>query len=230
MATVEIELRELGPSPAAAAATVILLHGFGAPGDDLVALAGAVDVPAALRYVFPAAPLELPGLYGDSRAWWMLDLARIERMAVGGAADDDRSDEVPDGLAPARELVDALVGEAVAAGASKVVLGGFSQGAMLALDVALHSAHPIAGLALMSGTRINAAAWRARLDRVRGVPVMMSHGRGDQLLPFAAAVSLRDELRGAGAEVDWIEFAGGHEIPPPVLTALGSLLARVATR
>jgi phospholipase/carboxylesterase len=230
MATVEIELRELGPAPAAAAATVILLHGFGAPGDDLVALADAVDAPAALRYVFPAAPLELPGLYGDSRAWWMLDLARIERMATGGAAADDRSDEVPDGLAPARELVDALVGEAVAAGARKVVLGGFSQGAMLALDVALHSAHPIAGLALMSGTRINATAWRARLDRVRGVPVMMSHGKADQLLPFATSVSLRDELRGAGAEVDWIEFPGGHEIPPVVLTALGSLLARVATR
>jgi predicted esterase len=60
--------------PAQASITCVLLHGFGAPGDDLLPLAEALDLP--VRFVFPAAPLELGmgGFYGDSRAWWMLDL------------------------------------------------------------------------------------------------------------------------------------------------------------
>ena len=49
---------------------------FGAPGDDVVALGQYIAAP--VRFVFPEAPIELGGLYGDSRAWWRLDLARLE--------------------------------------------------------------------------------------------------------------------------------------------------------
>lgn len=222
----ELSLHTVG-APAPAALTTILLHGFGAPGDDLVPLARVIPAPPGTRWVFPEAPLELPGLYGDSRAWWMLDLARIERALAGIV--DDRSDEVPDGLDDARESVAAVVREFHEGGTQRIVLGGFSQGAMLALDTTLHLDTPIAGVVFMSGTRINAAAWRARLDRVRGLPIVMAHGKRDPLLPFAAAAALRDELRAAGADVEWIEFDGGHEIPPPVLAAVSRLLARVAT-
>src|SRR5215813_12297911 len=88
--------------PPDARLTCVLMHGFGAPGDDLVSLAGEIDAP--VRFVFPAAPLELGGLYGDSRAWWLLDLARLERELRSGAT-TDRSGEVPEGLAPARVQV-----------------------------------------------------------------------------------------------------------------------------
>src|SRR5262245_60888306 len=206
--------------------TVVLLHGFGAPGDDLVGLARAREAPPGTRFIMPAAPLARPGLYGDSRAWWMLDLARIERALAGIV--EDRSDEVPDGLVEARALITGLVEALYRQGAKRVVLGGFSQGAMLALDTLLHIDQPIAGLAFLSGTRINAAAWRARFARVKDLPVVMSHGTADALLPFAAATSLRDELRGAGADVDWLEFSGGHEIPMPVLAGVNRLLARLA--
>jgi phospholipase/carboxylesterase len=213
-------------APAPAPLTVVLLHGFGAPGDDLVGLAGALDAPPGTRFIMPAAPLALPGLYGDSRAWWMLDLARIERALAGIV--EDRSDEVPDGLLEARALIAGVVDAVVRDGATRVVLGGFSQGAMLALDTLLHVDQPIAGLAFLSGTRINATAWRARLDRVKGLPIVMSHGDADPLLPFAASTSLRDELRAAGADIDWIEFHGGHEIPTSVLAGVNRLLARLA--
>lgn len=221
----KLDLRVVGPPPDAATMTLVLLHGFGAPGDDLVALARVIDTPPATRFVFPAAPLEL---YGDARAWWMLDLARLDRARAGHV--EDRSDEVPDGLAEARDQIDALIGDLIAEGAGQIVLGGFSQGAMLSLDTALHTKHPIAGLVIMSGTRINGAAWRTRIDRVNGMPILMSHGRADPLLPFAVAVSLRDQLRQAGAVVDWTEFAGGHEIPPSVLGGVSGLLARVGAR
>jgi phospholipase/carboxylesterase len=218
--------RILGPSDAKL--TCVLLHGFGAPGDDLVGLAGEIDAP--VRLVFPAAPLELGGLYGDARAWWMLDLARLEELGRG--APRDRRDEVPDGLAAARDHVTRLLDELAARfaiGDGQLVLGGFSQGAMLSLDVALHRPRPPAGLILMSGTLIAEGVWQPRLPTLAGVPVMLSHGRQDALLPYTTAEVLRDRLTAAGAAVDWQPFGGGHEIPRTVIDAANRLLRKLAS-
>jgi phospholipase/carboxylesterase len=204
--------------------TVVLLHGFGAPGDDLVALADYIRAPA--RFVFPEAPLELGGLYGDSRAWWLLDLAKLEEDLQAGKPRDRRS-EVPDGLVPAREQVSNLLDQVVSrlgADPQHLVLGGFSQGAMLSLDVALHRDTPPAGLILMSGTLLAESEWAPRFPKLAGVPVLQSHGRADALLPFSIATALRDRLKAAGAAVDWHEFLGGHEIPPHVLDALATFI------
>lgn len=214
--------------PADATLTVVLLHGFGAPGDDLVALAPYFGVPA--RFVFPAAPLELGGLYGDSRAWWLLDLARLEDELRRGTLRDRRA-EIPAGLVEARVQLSAMLDElqaTYAIGNDQLVLGGFSQGAMLSLDVALHREAPPAGLLLMSGTLIAEAAWAPRLPTLKDVPIMLSHGRSDTLLPFAISELLRDRLVEAGARVDWHPFAGGHEIPPPVLAAAQAFLRSTA--
>jgi phospholipase/carboxylesterase len=205
--------------------TAVLCHGFGAPGDDLVALAQFIKAPNT-RFVFPAAPIELGGLYGDARAWWRLDLQKLESDLRTGAARDRRS-EVPDGLAEARAKVSALIDE-LNVDPAKLVLGGFSQGAMISLDVALHRDVAPAGLAMMSGTLLNESEWEPRFSKLSGVPVVMSHGKGDPLLPFAISQQLRDRLISAGAKVDWIEFMGGHEIPPPVLDGVGRLLRQLA--
>ena len=220
--------RILGPSDARL--TCVLLHGFGAPGDNLVDLAGEIDAP--VRLVFPAAPLELGGLYGDSRAWWMLDLARFEDELRRGVP-RDRRDEVPDGLVAARDQVIRLLDELAARfaiGDDQLVLGGFSQGAMLSLDVALHRPRPPAGLILMSGTLIAEAVWRPRMASLAGVPVMMSHGRRDPLLPFPIAEALRDQLIEAGAAVDWQPFPGEHEVPRVALDAMNRLLRGLVSR
>jgi phospholipase/carboxylesterase len=207
--------------------TVVLLHGFGAPGDDLVALAEAIDAP--VRFVFPAAPLELGGVYGDARAWWLLDLARLEAELARGIPRDRRA-EIPDGLASARLQVTRLVDHVVARYPSdRLVLGGFSQGAMLALDVALHRQPAPAGLVLMSGTLLAEAEWTPRLTQLRDVPVLLSHGRADGLLPFSIAEALRDTLRAAGARVDWHDFIGGHEIPVAVVAAATRFLRGLVT-
>jgi phospholipase/carboxylesterase len=208
--------------------TAILMHGFGAPGDDLVGLAPYLDAP--VRFVFPEAPLELGGLYGDARAWWRLDLARLEQELASGRAHDRRG-EVPDGLATARDHVVKLVAEVKARYSideSQLVLGGFSQGAMMALDVALHLDKPPRALVLMSGTLLAESVWQPRFARLAGVSVLMSHGRHDQLLPFAAAETLRDRLTEAGASVEWVPFGGGHEIPPIVVDAATRFLRSAA--
>lgn len=207
--------------------TVILLHGFGAPGDDLVSLAQNLDLP--VRFVFPAAPLELGGLYGDARAWWMLDLSRLEAQLRGGNP-HDRSAEIPEGLSAAREQVSRLIDQVAARFATtddRIVLGGFSQGAMVSLDVALHRDPRLAGVVMLSGTLIAESEWTPRMPKLAGVPVFQSHGRGDALLPFVVAETLRDKLKTAGALVEWHPFVGGHEIPASVLAELGQfLLAR----
>src|SRR5215207_2977582 len=197
--------------------TVVLLHGFGAPGDDLVALAEAIDAP--VRFVFPEAPLELGGVYGNARAWWLLDLARLEDELRRGVPRDRRT-EIPDGLPAVRATLLRLLEQVESRlPTNRLVLGGFSQGAMLALDVALHREQPPAGLILMSGTLLAESEWEPRMKTLTGVPVLQSHGRADGLLPFGVAEVLRDKLRAAGAQVDWHEFIGGHEIPMTVLAA-----------
>ena len=209
-------------SESASPTTVVLLHGFGAPGDDLVSLADVVDAP--VRFVFPEAPLELGGLYGEARAWWLLDLARLEDELRRGIPRDRRT-EIPDGLPAARAQVMRLLDQAVSRmPTQRLVLGGFSQGAMLALDVALHRDVAPDGLVLMSGTLLAESEWDPRMAKLRDVPVLQSHGRADGLLPFSIAEVLRDKLRAAGARVDWHEFVGGHEIPLTVLAAATSFV------
>ena len=227
MASTDLLVRMVGKSPPAATTSVVLMHGFGAGGEDLVGLARELGPQPNVRFLFPAAPLLLEGDPDGARAWWMIDFARLERMQRSGR--DQRSvDEIPDGLAEARAAIDSLLDQLAADGTQRIILGGFSQGSMLALDVALHRQAPIAGLALMSTTHINGAAWKERLERVRGVPIFMSHGSRDPLLPFATARDLRDLLAAAGADVDWVEFPGGHEIPRPVLAGVARLITRVA--
>src|SRR5215472_18295524 len=118
---------------------IVLLHGFGAPGDDLVSLWRVLPVPAGTRFVFPEAPLSLgPGFMGGM-AWWLIDLSRFERPPDPKEF-AQRVREVPEGLAHARARVMQLLDELdTKLCPSKLVLGGFSQGAMLSLDVALRA-------------------------------------------------------------------------------------------
>ena len=208
---------------------VVLLHGFGAPGDDLVALAPYLRVPQEVRFLFPAAPLSLDFGFGDARAWWMLDMERLMRARAQGLW-ESLSLEVPRGLESARKYLADLLQVAVknlGASPNQLVLGGFSQGAMLSLDYALHSQIPLAGLILLSSTLIAKEQWVAALPARQGLPVFQSHGTEDEILAHSVAEQLQAHLTSAGLPVQWVEFTGGHEIPFPVLQALGPFLHRV---
>lgn len=207
---------------------VVLLHGFGAPGDDLVSLHRVLDVPREVRFVFPAAPIALDMMGVDSRAWWMIDMVRLQRAMETGELRDLTRD-VPEGMAPARTLVTALLDEVdERMRPSHVVLGGFSQGAMLSTDVALRTTRPLAGLVLLSGTLLAESEWLPLMPARHGLPVLQSHGTADPLLPFGLAERLSAELRKAGLDATFLAFRGGHEIPPPVLEELGAFLRRIA--
>ena len=98
-----------------------------------------------------------------------------------------------------------------------IVLGGFSQGAMLSGEIAFQTEQPLAGLVLIGGTTVNEAAWVERFPGRRSLPIFIAHGRNDGVLPFAIADRFRTKLQAAGMDVTWVPFDGGHEIPRGVV-------------
>lgn len=211
---------------------VVLCHGYGASGTDLVPLAQPLlaTTPAEAKkiaLIFPAAPLDLAeqGIQGG-RAWWPVDLDRLINRRTPELLDQFRK-ACPEGLRESRALLIALLADAgkhFGLTADRFVLGGFSQGAMLATDVALRLKKAPAGLCILSGALTNEAEWR-RLALERGpLTVLQSHGKYDSILPFPMAAALRDLLLEAGAELDFLAFNGDHEIPLEVLHRLTHLI------
>jgi len=203
---------------------IILLHGFGAPGDDLASLWRVIDAPRGTRFVFPEAPIALGGQYGDGRAWWRIDMARLQASLMAGRHRELVSD-VPEGLEDARATIDELLEAAqreLGMSPGSMILGGFSQGAMVSIDAVLRSSTPFAGLAVLSGTIVAAEQWLPLFPGRRGLRVFQSHGTHDPVLAFPIAELLRDEMKRAGIDVTWVPFRGGHGIGPEVVTALGS--------
>jgi phospholipase/carboxylesterase len=197
---------------------VLLCHGYGAPGDDLVPLAPELaeqdaEIALRVRWIFPEAPLSLEQMGNPwGRAWWHLDMERLL---------------APEGLAKARRMMRALLEEVSArtnVPFSRTVLGGFSQGGMLATDLALRLEEPPAGLVILSGTLLSRPEWAQLIARRTAIPVFQSHGRLDPLLPFDVAEKLRRLFEDAGANVTFVPFQGQHTIAIEVVQRLAAWL------
>lgn len=202
---------------------VVLLHGFGASGSDLVGLSQVLGPDR--RYIFPEAPLALPAMYGDGRAWWMLDMEKMQRAMMMGTP-RDLSEEYPEGLAKARAQLDghlAAIESEFGVERSDIVLGGFSQGAMLSCDVALHSKVKPKSLVLLSGALLARNEWVPAMTGA-SLNVFQSHGTDDTVLAQSGGIALKEALEEAGSTLEWHSFRGGHEIPMPVLGALRTFL------
>jgi phospholipase/carboxylesterase len=205
---------------------VILVHGYGAPGDDLVMLGQVIGGPAGTRWMFPEGPLPLNMGYGNSRAWWVIDMARLEADRAAGRV-RDLSGEVPRGLPQARHAFETFLTalpKELSVDYSRTVIGGFSQGAMLTCDIVMRTSFPFAGLIQLSGSLLAKQDWRPTVGKRAGLHVFQSHGTQDPILPYAMAERLRDELIKAGLAVEWHSFRGGHEIPQSVLQRLSQFL------
>jgi phospholipase/carboxylesterase len=203
---------------------VVLMHGFGAPGTDLVGLWRVLDVPSSVRFAFPEAPHEMPGMPG-ARAWWMVDFARAEQAMAQGPK--SYATDVPPGMEDATDrivqMIEAMQDE-LGVPSERLIVGGFSQGSMAACNAVFTRNVRSGGLVVLSGTPVNLEAWKAGMRSKPEIPVFQSHGTQDPLLSFQAAEQLRDEMRETGLSTEWVPFRGGHEIPRPVLEGLGRFL------
>lgn len=212
---------------------VVLSHGYGASGTDLVPIGQELldqfpDLRSHVLFVFPEAPLSLDdqGIPGG-RAWWPIDLMRLQVAAATGQfrqLQRDRSDAMVESRNRLIETLQVL-SERWGLRLSQFVIGGFSQGAMLSVDTSLALPENVAGVVAMSGSLLNEAEWLERAPQHAGLRVLQSHGTADPLLPFDAAERLRDLLTAAGAVVDFIPFQGGHQIPFEVFDGVGEFLS-----
>ncbi|MDG2389025.1 MAG: hypothetical protein P8M30_06870 [Planctomycetaceae bacterium] len=213
---------------------VVMCHGFGAPGDDLVGLGpemiSQLDQADGLRFYFPQAPLSLleMGIPGG-RAWWMLDLEMLA-LAAEGKLERDQRDDTPEGLVSAREQLAETVAEIqkeTGLPMSRIVLGGFSQGSMVTADLALLGSEAPAALVIYSGTLLCQEQWKRAASTRESLFVLQSHGRQDPILPFRVAEDLRDLLSESGCDVQFLPFDGPHTIPQITFEETINLLSRL---
>ena len=213
---------EIGPGRV----PIVLLHGYGGTADGWIPFSRGIQLSREHRFVFPEAPeatLPPDGSVGG-RGWWRLELASYRR----GAALPDMSASRPAGLdrstAKVRLLLEDL--RRRAGGTAPVpILGGFSQGGMIAAAVTFESDEPMQALVLLAGTIVDEPRWTKGMPRRKGLPVFITHGRQDPVLPFEASARLARRMREAGLDVTWVPFEGGHTIPDEVVTALNRFLA-----
>jgi phospholipase/carboxylesterase len=210
---------ETAPAPTA---SVIVLHGLGADGNDFVPFAQEIDLRAAgpVRWVFPHAPMRPVTINGGyvMRAWYDIigtDLAR-------------REDE--GGLRASLLDIEALIAREGARGvpASRVVLAGFSQGCAMTFMTGLRHAERLAGLAGLSGYLPLATTTAAERSSANAdVPIFFAHGTADTVIPLARATASRDALRALGYEVEWHEYPMPHSVCAEEVRDLQRWLLRV---
>jgi phospholipase/carboxylesterase len=198
---------------------VVLLHGWGAPGDDLVPLAHELAGPRT-RFFVPAGPL---AERGGGRAWWHLD--PDDRPAHAWDDQEAAGHQPHRQVLAVRAAVQQLLRDIQAHHRpDRLVLGGFSQGAMLSLDVALAAAPAVDRVFALSGVLLADSLPGLKTTRAVKPPVFISHGRRDPMLNFRGGEKAKELLERHGFSVEFHPFDGGHEIPPPVVASLRAFL------
>lgn len=213
---------------------LILIHGYGAGAADLAGLAepllaGAPGGLENFRVILPGGCLEIPLGWNPfenqpvtGRAWFPVDQRALELAQRSGTHRDFRK-MTPEGLAAAVDYCRGLFRESETLSflrqpGQRIWLGGFSQGAMLALELFFSAVLPPAdvdGLFLFSANPMHLDQWRERAkDLTAPWYFFQSHGLHDPLLGFDYARGLFEFLESMGGRGDWNEFRGGHEIPP----------------
>ncbi|HSG04894.1 MAG TPA: alpha/beta hydrolase, partial [Nitrospiria bacterium] len=189
---------------------VIALHGRGVRGSDLAPLAGAIGMPD-VRWVFPDGPMEVPPL-ADGRAWY------------------DSSDPNHEGLNASREIIFGHIERLEKEGLppERILLAGFSQGAVVSLDAGLRYPRRLAGLIGMSG-------YLAHPDRLEeemspaasALPVLLTHGKNDEVLSVEGSREAQAVLKTLGFSVELREYLMGHEVIQEVLEEVRKFMVRV---
>jgi phospholipase/carboxylesterase len=207
---------------------IVLFHGYGADAHDLSSLAEVVPLKTPCNWLFPNGPVEVPiGPGWTGSAWWNLDIEKIQREAQMGMA-RSMSDESPAELPLVREKVLKMISD-LKVPWNKIILGGFSQGGMLAADIALHAPEKPAGLVILSSGLINKKIWSEQIQKRPDnskLGFYQSHGQQDSVIALKNAQQMNEFFRSTcGMIGNFRQFQGGHEIPPLVIREMGEFIS-----
>ncbi len=198
-----------GPFP-----TLVALHGWGASAHDLLGLAPFLLGGEAL-VICPQGPVQVPIGQGMEGYGWF-------PLSEGGPLDEEAFRMAGDEL---KGFLDEAL-ERYPADPRKRVLLGFSQGGVMAYDLALREPGRWAGLAALSswlpGPLVKGIP---RLDAHTGFPVFVCHGSEDPMIPIERAQESRDALLPFDVSLTYREYPMGHEIRPESLRDLVEWLA-----
>jgi phospholipase/carboxylesterase len=194
---------------------VVLCHGVGADGRDLIELAPifGATLPDAM-FIAPNAP-ESYDMAPFGRQWF--SIGDINPAKLG------------QGVRRAAKVLDAFLdAELARLGLSSYALVGFSQGAMTALFTGLRRAQPPAAILAYSGALIDPQSLAAEIQN--HAPVLLAHGESDDIVPAFRSRDAAASLREAGIPVELVFSPGlGHGIDEAGLQAGAALLRRVFT-
>lgn len=178
---------------------MLLLHGLGSSGKDLLPLAEALDKGKPRVALFANAPLRPVAMKGGESipAWFDLDRLEGGRMQV-------REDQFRESVRFVLEIMDDLLQEGFAP--EEVCLLGFSQGAGVAIAAGVEANHPLLGVAALSGY------FPAGLMPRKAAPlfVFMAHGTEDDVVSIDYARRTKEALEKRQAQVEWREYPMGH--------------------
>jgi len=194
---------------------VVLLHGLGADGNDLIGLAPywAPALPQT-EFLAPHAPFPCD-MAPQGRQWFSLQDRSPAMILAGVRAAATILDDFLDEALRARDL-----------DASRLALVGFSQGTMMALHVGLRRAPALAGIVGFSGSLRGA---ETLADELRSKPpILLVHGDADPVVPFQALAAAQTALQQLDVPVETLARPGlGHSIDETGLQRAGEFLRRV---
>jgi phospholipase/carboxylesterase len=188
------------PAATEEAGTLVLLHGRGADEHDLFPLFDVLDPQRRLRGITVGGPLSLPP---GGKHWYV-----VPRVGFPEPETFQQS---------YRELGE-LFDEDLGLDWSRTVVGGFSQGTVMSYALGLGQDRPVpAGILAQSGFIPTVEGWAPDLETRRGLPVFISHGALDPVIPVQFARDARDRLSAAGVDVEYHETQSAHTIDPRVI-------------
>lgn len=197
---------------------VVFFHGYGANMQDLFPLWEMWDN-GSYSWYFPNGVLPLPMGYYEGRAWFSIDMEALDR-AIRTGEFRNMATTIPPELDLTLKQQEHFIRE-LAKKHKKIIVGGFSQGAMCASHLALIPDMPIAGMVLLSG---NLLAEERFPKAVKSIPFYQSHGTKDPILPLKGAQLLETKLKELNFQGHLHVFEGGHEIPMKVINEVKTFL------
>ncbi len=186
---------------------VFMLHGRGADANDLADLAPMMG--GGYRFVFPnaAEPFEAAPGFTFGYTWF------------------DGWPAEPNSVKKSRNLLLQFIDEIIeryATPPGKVILSGFSQGALMSLDAGFRTKHKLAGIVVMSG----AVYEHDPPNFSPKIPVLIVHGSDDDVIPVLAARRARRILEDHGIEPEYQEFPMGHFVTPDSIAVVADFMRR----